>query len=80
MATSSMEKLSPSMYLFFKNTGANCVKRSRMCERAFSSAFSLALAVRDSNVLTCTNNSFSKFNKNKRTRARSTGSPGINWG
>jgi len=23
--------LSPSMNLFFKNTGANCVKRSRMC-------------------------------------------------
>ena len=26
------------MYLFFKNTGANCVKRSRMWARAFSKA------------------------------------------
>ena len=43
MATSNIEKLSPNMYLFFKNTGANCVRRSRMCERAFSRALSLGL-------------------------------------
>src|SRR5206468_5630459 len=47
-----MEKLSPSMNLFFRKIGASCVKRSRICERAFSSAFSLPLEARDSSVLT----------------------------
>src|SRR5215204_6067729 len=68
MATSSIEKLSPSMYLFLRNTGASWVRRSRMCERAFSSAFSLPFELRFSSVDTCTNSSFSKLSKNKRMR------------
>jgi hypothetical protein len=36
-----------------------------MCARAFSSAFSLLLAARDSSVLTWTNSSFSKLSRNR---------------
>ena len=49
-------------------------------EKAFSRALSLPLEARDSKVLTWTKSSFSKLSRNRRTRARSTGSPGINCG
>src|SRR6516225_1740336 len=81
MATSSIEKSSPSMYLFFRKIGANWVRRSRICARAFSSCLSLALTPpRPSRMLTFENSSFSKLNRNRRTRARATGSPGISCG
>src|ERR1700761_2504336 len=81
MATSSIEKSSPSMYLFFRKIGASCVRRSRICARAFSSCLSLGLTPpRPSRMLTFENSSFSKLNRNRRTRARATGSPGINCG
>ena len=37
-------------------------------------------AVRDSKIVTLVNSSFSKLSKNSRTRARSTGSPGMSCG
>src|ERR1700748_3675932 len=81
MATSSIEKSSPSMYLFFRKIGASCVRRARICARAFSSCWSLALTPpRPSRMLTFENSSFSKLNRNRRTRARATGSPGISCG
>src|ERR1700712_478254 len=81
IATSSIEKSSPSMYLFFRKIGASWVRRSRICARAFSSCLSLALTPpRPSRMLTFENSSFSKLNRNRRTRARATGSPGISCG
>ena len=41
------------MYLFFRNIGASCVRRSRICERAFSCVFSVPLRAAFSSVLTC---------------------------
>ena len=52
MATSSIEKSSPSMYLFFRKIGASWVSRSRIWERAFSSCLSVALTPRLSSRLT----------------------------
>ena len=49
-------------------------------ERAFSSCLSVPFMPRDSSMFTCANSSFSKLNRNSRTRARATGSPGISCG
>ena len=68
------------MYLFLRKIGASCVSRSRICERAFSSCLSVGLMPRDSSTLTCANSSFSKLSRNRRTRARATGSPGMSCG